>query len=42
MTVEQITAAYRRLRSERHPDHGGTAEQFDEVERAYRAAQERA
>lgn len=40
-TAEQVTAAYRRLRSERHPDKGGTAEQFDEVERAYRAAQER-
>ena len=31
MMVEQITAAYRRLRSERHPDHGGTAEQFDAI-----------
>lgn len=38
--AEQITAAYRRLRSERHPDRGGSAAAFDEVERAYRAAQE--
>lgn len=35
---EHITAAYRRLRSEHHPDKGGSAERFDEVERAYREA----
>lgn len=34
----QITAAYRRLRSARHPDKGGSAAAFDEVERAYREA----
>ena len=39
--AEQITAAYRRLRSEHHPDRGGSAERFDEVERAYRTSQER-
>ena len=34
-------AAYRRLRSEHHPDRGGTAAAFGEVERAWRQAQER-
>ncbi len=37
-TPEVITAAYRRLRSEHHPDKGGSAARFDEVERAYREA----
>lgn len=40
-TADQVTAAYRRLRSEHHPDKGGSAERFDEVERAYRTSQER-
>jgi hypothetical protein len=35
---DAITAAYRRLRSERHPDRGGTEASFDEVEQAYRKA----
>jgi hypothetical protein len=35
---EDITAAYRRLRSEHHPDKGGSADRFDEVEQAYRTA----
>jgi hypothetical protein len=37
-TPDAITAAYRRLRSEHHPDKGGSAARFDEVERAYREA----
>lgn len=37
-TEAVITAAYRRLRSEHHPDKGGSAARFDEVERAYREA----
>ena len=41
VTHDQVLAAYRRLRSERHPDRGGTAAAFDEVERAWRQAQER-
>lgn len=35
---DEITAAYRRLRSKHHPDKGGSAAAFDEVERAYREA----
>lgn len=35
---EVITAQYRRLRSEHHPDRGGNADRFNEVERAYREA----
>jgi hypothetical protein len=35
---DAITTAYRRLRSEHHPDKGGDAARFDEVERAYGAA----
>jgi len=37
-TAEEIEAAYRRLRSERHPDHGGTAAAFFEVQAAYEEA----
>lgn len=33
-----LDAAYRRERSKAHPDKGGSAERFDEVERAYREA----
>ena len=33
-----IEAAYRRERSKAHPDKGGSADRFDEVERAYREA----
>ena len=35
-----IEAAYRRERSKAHPDKGGSAARFDEVERAYREATE--
>lgn len=35
---DEITAAYRRLRSLYHPDKGGTAARFDEIEQAYRKA----
>lgn len=37
-TKDELLAAYRRLRSLHHPDRGGSAERFDEVERAYREA----
>ena len=33
-----IRAAYRVMRSKHHPDKGGSAQRFDEVERAYREA----
>lgn len=36
--AEQIIAAYRRLRSECHPDKGGSADRFAAIERAYREA----
>lgn len=35
---DDITAAYRRMRSATHPDRGGSAAAFDEVEQAYRRA----
>lgn len=35
---EEIDGAYRRLRSQHHPDRGGSAEAFDEVQRAFEAA----
>lgn len=35
---DELLQAYRRLRSEHHPDRGGIAARFDEVERAYREA----
>lgn len=37
-SVDEITHAYRRLRSQHHPDRGGAAAEFDAVERAYREA----
>lgn len=33
--AEEINAAYRRLRSKHHPDHGGDVEAFRRVQRAY-------
>jgi hypothetical protein len=35
---EEIDAAYKKKRSAAHPDKGGTAAGFDQVERAYREA----
>lgn len=35
-TVDEVRAAYRRLAREKHPDVGGSAEEFAAVERAYR------
>lgn len=35
---QEIVDAYRRLRSQHHPDRGGEAARFDEVEQAYRKA----
>lgn len=35
---EDIEAAYRRLRSQHHPDRGGDSEQFQRVQRAYEQA----
>lgn len=37
-TCEVINAAYRRLATKVHPDHGGSAEEFKEVQRAYETA----
>ena len=37
--VDEIEAAYKRLRSSTHPDRGGSAEAFDEVQRAYEQSQ---
>lgn len=37
---DELREAYRRLRSEHHPDKGGSATRFDEVEQAYRKATE--
>ena len=34
----EIDAAYRRRRSETHPDRGGDADSFDAVQRAYEQA----
>lgn len=34
----EIEAAYRRLRSQHHPDNGGDAEQFHRVQRAFEQA----
>lgn len=36
--LTEIDAAYRRARSLTHPDRGGTAEEFDRVQRAYEQA----
>lgn len=37
-TRADIDIAYRRLRSDNHPERGGTVEAFDRVEKAYRRA----
>ena len=34
----EIEAAYRRLRSQHHPDRGGDAEQFHRITKAYEEA----
>lgn len=36
----EVEAAYRRLRSIHHPDHGGAGAKFDEVQRAWERAQQ--
>ena len=36
---EAIEAAYRRLRSQHHPDKGGDAEEFQRVQRAFEESQ---
>lgn len=35
--VDEVRATYRRLRSQHHPDNGGTAATFDAVQKAYTA-----
>lgn len=40
-TARLIATQYRRLRSDAHPDKGGSEARFDEVEQAYRKATER-
>jgi len=37
-TEEAVNATYRSLAKERHPDHGGNAEDFKELQRAYENA----
>lgn len=37
--MEQVVAAYRRLRSQHHPDHGGDQEKFNELQLAYAQAE---
>lgn len=37
-TREEIESAYRRLRSQHHPDKGGNAEQFQRIQQAYAEA----
>lgn len=39
-SLDVIREQYRRLRSEAHPDRGGSAERFEAVEQAWRKAQE--
>lgn len=39
-TAEQITAAYRQLASQHHPDKGGSADRMAEINLAYREAVE--
>ena len=34
-SIEAITAAYRKLAKERHPDRGGTDDGFKELQQAY-------
>jgi DnaJ-class molecular chaperone len=38
--VDDVKAAWRRLRSIHHPDHGGSREKFDEIHSAYTRAVE--
>lgn len=38
-TLETVDGAYKRLRSQHHPDKGGDAEQFNAVQKAYEQAQ---
>lgn len=38
LSQEEFAALYRSMLKERHPDHGGTAEQFQELQEAYRQA----
>lgn len=40
-TLADVKAAYRKRALETHPDHGGDAEEFKRVVRAYREAQKR-
>lgn len=40
-TLEDVKAAYRKRALETHPDHGGDAEEFKRVVRAWREAQKR-
>lgn len=37
-TKDDIVSAYRKLAFQTHPDHGGSTEQFDQVQKAYEAA----
>lgn len=39
-TADELETVYRRLRSESHPDKGGNAERFDDVQKAYERARE--
>jgi DnaJ domain len=41
-TLEELKQAFRRRALEVHPDHGGTAEAFIKLKRAYETAQKRA
>lgn len=38
--IDDVEAAYRKLRSQHHPDKGGNAEQFQRIQRAYEQARE--
>lgn len=39
-TLEQLETVYKRLRSESHPDKGGSADRFHDVQRAYEQGRE--
>ena len=41
-TPDEVRAAFRRLARDKHPDAGGTAEEFGRVDRAYRQLLQRA
>lgn len=41
VTASDLKRAFRKRALERHPDHGGTAEAFRELQRAYEEAQRR-